>query len=129
MLANILTAAAAGHFPVPDGSLTVVPQPSHRDAGVMAFTAHAVVFIDEDPDWVRATLAAVQADAFAAPMNPRFLAALLERTGRVADTIDMMTVAGSLPGDPPLPLKPDDDQTHPRVRRAHHHRDDVRVWT
>jgi GNAT superfamily N-acetyltransferase len=129
MLADILAAAAEGRFPAPDGGLTVVPQPSHRDAGVLAFTAHSVVFIDDDPAWVRATLSSIEADAFAASMNPRFLSALLDRTGRVTDTIDMMTVASWLPGDPPVDLKPDDDQIHPRVRRAHRHRDDVRVWS
>jgi hypothetical protein len=31
----------------------VVQQPSHRDAGVPSFTAHSVVFTDEDAEWVR----------------------------------------------------------------------------
>ncbi|MFJ5809208.1 hypothetical protein [Streptomyces sp. NPDC093093] len=57
-LTEILDAAAIGHFPPPDGATTVVPQVSGRDAGVIAFTAHSGVFTDEDPDWVRSTLAA-----------------------------------------------------------------------
>lgn len=36
----------------------MVAQPNARDAGVLALTAHSVVFTDEDPAWVRATLAA-----------------------------------------------------------------------
>lgn len=60
-LARTLTAAAHGHFPAPDGGTTVVAQPNARDAGVLAFTAHSVVFTDEDPAWVRATLAATPA--------------------------------------------------------------------
>ncbi|MFF5291515.1 hypothetical protein [Paractinoplanes globisporus] len=127
-LAEILEAAAAGRFPPDDGETIVVPQPGWRDAGVVAFTAHSVVFVDEDPAWVRATLANVDTDELAAAMNPRFLQALLDRTGRRMDTIDLLTVAGPLPGLPPIELKEIDDPEHPRVRRALDHRDDVRVW-
>ncbi|MFD9406008.1 GNAT family N-acetyltransferase [Streptomyces sp. NPDC059989] len=127
-LAEILDAAAGGRFPPADGGTTVVPQENRRDAGVIAFTAHSVVFTDEDPEWVRSTLAAVDADALAASMNARFLTALLERTGRSSDTIDLLTVADPLPGEPPLELREIDDPDHPRVRRALGRRDDVRVW-
>src|SRR6478735_3820732 len=78
-LARILAAAADGRFPPPDGSTTVVRQPSARDAGVLAFTAHSVVFTDEDPDWVRSVLAGTPGDALAATMNPYFLGALMAR--------------------------------------------------
>ncbi|WP_326586458.1 GNAT family N-acetyltransferase [Streptomyces sp. NBC_01294] len=128
-LTEILDAAAAGRFPPPDGGTTVVPQENGRDAGVLAFTAHSVVFTDEDPDWVRSTLAALDCDALAATMNPRFLAALLDRTGRGTDTIDLLTVAGPLSGEPPLELRELADPDHPRVRRALRRRDDVRVWS
>ncbi|MER6069792.1 GNAT family N-acetyltransferase [Streptomyces sp. NPDC001817] len=127
-LAGILDAAARGRFPAPDGGITVVPQPSHRDAGVIAFTAHSVVFTDEDPDWVRGTLASLDCDELAAAMNPRFLAAFLARTGRSTDCVDLLTVAGSLPGDPPLELRELTDPDHSRVHSARKHRDDVRVW-
>lgn len=127
-LAEILDAAAAGRFPPPDGGTTVVPAPGPRDSGVIAFTAHSVVFIDEDPDWVRSTLASVDCDALAATMHPLFLAALLERTGRRTDTIDLLTVADPLPGDPPVALREIADRDHPRVVRARKRREDVRVW-
>ncbi|MGW3101622.1 GNAT family N-acetyltransferase [Streptomyces sp. NPDC001100] len=128
-LRDILDAAARGVFPPPDGRTTVVPQASERDAGVLAFTAHAVVFTDEDPRWVHDTLAAVPCDALAAPMNPRFLAALLDRTGRTAETVDAMLVGSPLPGEPPLPLKEITDGDHPRIVYARGRRDDVRAWT
>ncbi len=48
-LRDILDAVARGTFPPADGRTTIVPQAAHRDAGVLAFTAHAVVFTDEDP--------------------------------------------------------------------------------
>lgn len=76
----------------------MVAQPNARDAGVLALTAHSVVFTDEDPAWVRATLAATPGDPLAATMNPYFLGALLARTGRHMNTIDLLTVAGALPG-------------------------------
>lgn len=128
-LTEILDAAAEGRFPPPDGGTTVVPQENRRDAGVIAFTAHSVVFTDEDPDWVRSTLDALDCDALAATMNARFLAALLDRTGRSTDTIDLLTVAGPLRGEPPLELREMADPDHPRVRRALKRRDDVRVWS
>jgi hypothetical protein len=93
---------------------------------VIAFTAHSVVFVDEDPDWVRDTVAALDCDPLAATMNPRFLAALMDRTGRRTDTIDLLTVATSLPGPPPVELHEIGD--HPRARRARGRRDDVQVW-
>ncbi|MBO0517443.1 GNAT family N-acetyltransferase, partial [Streptomyces beijiangensis] len=65
-LAGILAAAARGRFPAMDGAVTVLGQPSARDAGVLAFTAHSVVFTDEDPRWVRKELAAARSDALAA---------------------------------------------------------------
>jgi GNAT superfamily N-acetyltransferase len=128
-LRDILDAVAQGVLPPPDGRTTVVPQMSERDAGVLAFTAHAVVFTDEDPQWVHDTLAAVPCDALAAPMNPRFLVALLERTGRKAETIDAMLVGSPLPGEPPLPLREITDGDHPRIVYARGRRDDVRAWT
>ncbi|TQK51737.1 hypothetical protein FBY35_2154 [Streptomyces sp. SLBN-118] len=127
-LARILTAAAAGHFPPSDGATTVIGQPNARDAGVMAFTAHSVIFTDEDPEWVRAELAATDSDRLAAAMNPSFLAAMLARTGRSMNTIDLLTVAGALPGRPDIELREIEDPDHPRVARALKFRDGVRVW-
>jgi hypothetical protein len=127
-LAGILAAAARGEFLPPDGSTTVIGQPDIRDAGVVAFTAHSVIFTDEDPDWIRAELAATASDRLAAAMHPRFLAALLARTGRRMDTIDLLTVAGALPGRPRLELREIEDPEHPRVARALKSRDGVRVW-
>ncbi|WP_328493824.1 GNAT family N-acetyltransferase [Streptomyces sp. NBC_00414] len=127
-LRDILDAAARDDFPPADGSVTVVRQHSHRDAGVLAFTAHSVVFTDEDPDWVHATLERVDCDALAAAMNPRFLAALMDRTGRTNDTIDLLAVAAPLPGEPSLALTEVTDRDHHRVVRARTHRDEVRVW-
>ncbi|MFI5802078.1 GNAT family N-acetyltransferase [Streptomyces sp. NPDC051561] len=131
-LAGFLDAAARGVFPPPDGGVTVVPQPEERVAGVLSFTAHSVIFTDEDPEWVRAELAATPCDPLAASMNPLFLVRLAERTGRrMNDTIDLLTVAEALPGRPDagLGLEEIGDPSHPRVVRARRFRDGVRVWT
>jgi GNAT superfamily N-acetyltransferase len=128
-LADILTAAADGVFPPPDGGTTIVAQAEPRDAGVLAFTAHSVIFVDEDPQWVRAALAATGCDPLAAAMNPRFLTALLDRTGRRTDTIDLLTVASPLPGPPPVALHEILDTDHPRARSSRRRRSGVRLWS
>ncbi|MGY4928449.1 N-acetyltransferase family protein [Streptomyces sp. 900105755] len=128
-LRDILDAAAQGVFPPPDGRTTVVPQPSPRDAGVLSFTAHSVVFVDEDPEWVYDTLRATPSDPLAATMNSRFLTALMDRTGREQETIDALLVAGPLPGRPELPLTELTGPDHSRVDYARARRDEVRAWT
>lgn len=127
-LRDILDAAARGEFPPDDGGVTVVPQHGRRDAGVIAFTAHSVVFTDEDPQWVRTLLRSLDCDVLAAAMNPRFLAAFMDRTGRTTDTIDLLTVATPVPGPPSLALSELRDPDHPRVVRARKQRAEVRVW-
>ncbi|MCS0604152.1 GNAT family N-acetyltransferase [Streptomyces sp. LP11] len=128
-LRDILDAAARGVLPPADGRTTVVPQHCRRDAGVLSFTAHAVVFTDEDPRWVYDTLGAVDCDPLAAPLHPAFLAAFLSRTGRTAETVDAMLVGSPLPGRPALALTELRDAGHPRVAYARRRRDRVRVWT
>ncbi|MEV6314640.1 GNAT family N-acetyltransferase [Streptomyces sp. NPDC051776] len=127
-LSALLADAARGVFPPADGSATVLPQPNSRDAGVIAFTAHAVIFTDEDPEWVRGRLREVPSDPLAAALCPPFLTAFTARTGRMVNNIDLLTVAEPLQGEPPLTLSPIEDPDHPRVARAHKYRDDVRVW-
>lgn len=128
-LTEILTDAAAGVFPPSDGTVTVVPQPSAREAGVLSLSAHAVVFTDEDPAWVRATIRGASKDQLAAPLSPGFLTAFAELTGRTVNNIDLLTTASRLPGRPPLPLTEIADRAHPRIVRALRYREGVRAWT
>ncbi|MEU9335192.1 GNAT family N-acetyltransferase [Streptomyces sp. NPDC048290] len=128
-LREIVAAVGRGVFPAADGATVVVPQDGPRDAGVLAFTAHSVVFTDEDPAWVYATLAATPADPLAAALHPYFLGALLARTGRLTGTIDVLCVAGPLPGAAGAGLRETRDPGHPRVTEALRRRDGVRVWT
>jgi len=124
-VAALLRDVAAGKYPPPDGGVTILPQPSPRDAGVLNFTAHAVIVTDADPGWVRAQLTE---DDLGAPLRPAFLHALGKRTGRQAHTIDMVCLAGPLPGPPAISLRPVTTASHPRAQRALRYRDDVRSW-
>ncbi len=124
-LARLLRDAAEGRFPPADGRVTVLPQPSARDAGVLGFTAHAVVFADVEPDWVSNQL---PPGDLGAPLGPPFLQALSSAMNRRPGSIDMLCVADPLPGRPPLDLTPDSDPEHPRVARALNYRDDVQAW-
>lgn len=126
-LAEILARAAAGSPPEPDGGLTVLAQPSERDAGVIAFTGHSVVFADVAAGWVRARMPT--GEELAAPLSPKFLLALADRLGRQANCLDLLAVAPGLSGKPPLELTEIAGTGHPRVRRARRFRDELSVWT
>lgn len=126
-VASLLDDVAAGRFPAPDGSVTTLPQPSPRYAGVFAFTAHSVVFADADPAWIRGRL---PPGDLAAPMLPAFLQALADRTGRRVSSHDLLCVAAPLAGPSTLELSPlsvTADACHPRVTRAMRYRTDVRA--
>jgi len=118
-LAALLDDVAAGWFPPADGKVTFVPPPAPRDAGVIGFTAHAVIFSDADQ---------LPEDDLSAPLSPAFLQALCARTNREAHSIDMLCVATPLPGPPGVTLTPGTDPAHPRIARALRYRDDVRAW-
>ena len=129
-LADVLAAVARGAFPPVDGGVEILPQSSARDAGVLAFTGHAVVFADADPGWIASLL---PADDLAAPLRPAFLAELAGRLGRVAHGVDMLTCAAPASGgaapDWLRELRPDESgAAHPRVSRALRYRDEVRAW-
>jgi GNAT superfamily N-acetyltransferase len=132
-LKDLLVRAAAGRFPPADGGVTVLGQPSPRDAGVIALTGHNVVFADVDAGWVHGLL---PADDVAAPLAPPFLLAVAKRLGRKVNSVDMLTVASARPGpaspgDPALPFPALTEITgseHPRVVRALRFRDEVRIW-
>jgi GNAT superfamily N-acetyltransferase len=129
-LTAILTAAAAGQFPPADGNVTILPQPSGRDAGVIAFTGHAVVFADTDPAWIAGQL---PPDELSAPLSARFLHALGERLGTRSHSVDVLTCASALAGPPPAGLALTEltggaGREHQRIARALCYRDDVRAW-
>lgn len=125
VLQTVLDQVEAGRFPPADGTIRVIPQPSPEQAAVVAFTAHILIVADVEPEWA---LAMLPPGDLAEPMNPPFLSALSERLKRRVNCVDMFMYAPALPGDPPLALERIDDDSHPRVRRAHVYRSDVSVW-
>jgi GNAT superfamily N-acetyltransferase len=124
-LTSILEAAAAGQFPPADGRVTILSQPSARDAGVIALTGHAVVFADADPQWVADQL---RPDDLSAPLSASFLHDLGNRMGRRSHSVDMLACAAPLPGAPPVELAAEANPGHPRIQRALRYRDEVRAW-
>ncbi|MFG1703074.1 GNAT family N-acetyltransferase [Nonomuraea sp. M3C6] len=125
-LADLLTGVERGRMPEADGSVTILPQPSPRDLGVIAFTAHSVIFADVEPGWIRDRL---PSDDLSAPLGPPFLLALANETARRIGCVDMLCLAEPLQGPPPVPLEEITGSDHPRVERAREYRDSVRVWT
>jgi GNAT superfamily N-acetyltransferase len=124
-LGGMLDGAAAGRFPPPDGEVTVLGQPSPRDAGVIAFTAHNVVFADVTAAWVRDRL---PAGDVAAPLSPAFLCTLAGRLGRRIGSVDVLAVAPAAAGPPDMSLALLGGSDHPRVRRALRFRDGLSIW-
>jgi len=124
-LAALLERVAAGKHLPPDGGVTILPQPSPRDCGVISFTAHSVIFTDADPAWVRAEL---PLGDLGGPMNSRFLQALGAKTGRRPRGVDMLCLTESQPGRPRLPLTRRTATDHPRVALALRTRDNVMTW-
>ncbi|MGI5286350.1 GNAT family N-acetyltransferase [Nonomuraea polychroma] len=125
-LADLLSDVELGRMPDADGNVTILAQPSPRDLGVIAFTAHSVIFADVDPDWIRGRL---PAGDLSAPLGPPFLQALAEETGRSIGCVDLLALAEPLPGSPLVPLDEITGGDHPRVARARRYRDSVRVWS
>lgn len=125
-LTQVIADVELGRFPAADAGVTVVGQPTPRDAAVLAFTAHSVVAADVEPAWVTATL---PAGDLSAPLCPPFLGALSARLGRRVNNIDLVCLAEPLPAaESGLELRELTDSSHPRVLRSHRHRDGVAVW-
>jgi GNAT superfamily N-acetyltransferase len=91
---------------------------------VVAFTSHYIIASSASEDWIRAQLSR---DDLLAPMSPRFLTMLADNLGRHDDGIDLLLAARGLRGR--TTLRETTAEGHARVKRAHAHRDDVRVFT
>ena len=129
-LADILRGIEGGVFPDPDFGISVVPAPSPRDTCVVGLTGHIVVAADVSPDWIAQHL---DLRDLAAPLNPPFLFALEQLTGRALNGIDAMLLAPALSdpaerADLTSELTELADAERPRVKRARRYRDDVRAY-
>ncbi len=115
----------AGQYPPADFGVTYLPQHSTREAAVVSTTGHVFVAADVERSWLDAC---VPVNDPGAAFNPPFLRELELRLDRRVNNIDLMLLAPLATGDPWLDLKPIEDQSHPRVRRALRYRDDVQVY-
>ena len=139
-LLRLLTDAARGRPPAPDGAVEVLRPPPGRVDAVLAFTAHHVVAAGVEPELVAAELA--DGD-LSAPMGATFLSWLAGRLGSRPGSLDVVLAAEGLGTPPPLQLARLVDREaladaggslegghgrHPRVARALAYRAGLEVW-
>jgi GNAT superfamily N-acetyltransferase len=124
-LADVVARIEAGEWLPTESWYLTAPRPGPRTAAVVAFPGVSVIAADVDPAWVAAQL---PEEDLSAPLNPPFLRALEDKLARRVNNIDIVMTAARLPGPPPLTLRKLTGSDHPRVRRAHRYRDEVRVW-
>lgn len=124
-LGAILSRAVAGHWPASDGQIEVFRALANGEAAVIGLTGHFVVAADVEPSWVQARLP--EGD-LCAPMGPGFLAALALELGKAPGSLDLVFCARAEAGPLPVELQITSDRSHPRVRRAERHRDELRVY-
>jgi hypothetical protein len=116
-LAGLLTAAAAGRFPDPDGGWRRVPPWRAGLEAVISFTGHAVFAVAHDiPDH---RLAALGANGFGGAHDPRLITALAGPEGWI-DCLDMLMAGRGTrrAGAPPPLIGRPDLATHPRAEFA-----------
>src|SRR5262249_12117554 len=125
-LATMITDAAAGRFPEPDGGWQRVPPWRPGLEAIFSFTAHAVLAVAPDVSVQR--VAALGVHGFRGAHDPRLIAALAGPEGWI-DSLDMLMAARGTgrPGVPPRLVDRRDLVTHPRARLAARLRDEPRV--
>jgi hypothetical protein len=125
-LAELISAAADGRFPHPDGGWRRVPVWRPGLEAVVAFTGHAVLAVE--PDVPDAVLTALGADGLGGAHHPRLISALAGPDGWV-DSLDVLMAgrgAGGPGVEPRLVSRPD-LAGHPRAVFAAELRDDPRL--
>ena len=125
-LAGLITAAAEGRFPDPDGGWRRVPPWRPGLEAVLSFTGHAVFAVAPDiPDH---RLAAIGADGFGGAHDPRLITALAGPEGWI-DCLDLLMAARGTgqAGVPPRLAERPDLAAHSRAAFAATIRDHPRV--
>jgi GNAT superfamily N-acetyltransferase len=127
-LSELLQAAARGRFPVPDGTVEILPPLDGKVDAVVAFTAHSAVAVDLPADEVREQL---DPEDFGATMSATFLAWVSAQLRTPPGVLDNVMVAPARAAkNEDLALVPRDDLAdHPRVARATRYRTDLHVCT
>jgi hypothetical protein len=120
LLAEVLTDAVGGRFPLADGRVVVAPPWQDGVEAVVVFTGHAVIATTLPLD---AVLAA-GADGFGGATLPPLLTLMTGEGGEV-ECLDVLLGARGTGGGrlPPSPSA----ETHPRAMHARHWRTNVRV--
>jgi hypothetical protein len=125
-LAGLITAAAAGRFPDPDGGWERVPPWRPGLEAIFSFTAHAVFALA--PDISDQRIASLGADGFGGAHDPRLITALAGPEAWI-DSLDML-LAGRGTGRPGAAARlvdRPDLAVQPRARFAARIRDEPRV--
>jgi hypothetical protein len=120
-LAAVLTAAATGQFPPPDGAVEALPPDDDGTHAVVELTGHSYALTDR----ALFDLLALGADGFGGCTHPDVLRWLAGPDGWIG-SMDVVLVATARPGDQLVERR--DLEHHPRVARARAHRRDVRVF-
>ena len=125
-LAGLITAAAAGRFPDPDGGWERAPPWRPGLEAIFSFTAHAVFAVA--PDISDQRIDSLGANGFGGAHDPRLIAALAGPAGWI-DSLDMLLAGrgAGRPGAPPRLVDRPDLAAHPRARFAARIRDEPRV--
>lgn len=125
-LAALIAAAAAGRYPVADGSWRRVPPWRPGVEAIVAFTGHAVLAVA--PDIPDQRLVSLGVDGFGGAHDSRLITALAGPGGWI-DSLDiLMAGRGSgRPDTPPRLVGRPDLATHPRAAFAGRIRDQPRL--
>jgi hypothetical protein len=122
-VATLVDHALDGRFPPADGGWHRVPKWRNEVEAVLAFTAHAVLAVDDDVTDDRLT--ALGVDGYGGAHHPRVLLALAGADGWI-DSLDALLARRAGAEATPLVERPD-LADHPRAAFARSVRDDVRV--
>ena len=126
-LTKILSAAADGTLPPPDGEVEVLPAPPGPVDAIVSFTAHLVVAAGVAAADVRRRLPEGDLSSW---MHPSFLVWLGDELGSRPGSHDLVLAATGTPPEQDLELLiAPSAYSHPRVEYASRHRTNVRVYT
>jgi hypothetical protein len=122
-IAEVLSKAAGGDFPAVDGGWQRIEPWRRGVEGVVAFTGHAYLAVDEDVS--DGTLGSLGPDGFGGANSPRLVARLAGK-GWI-DALDIVLVARGTGGEPAL-VPRSDLRNHPRAQHATSVRSDVATY-
>ena len=123
LIAEVLSKASGGDFPAVDGGWQRVGPWRDGVEGVVAFTGHAFLAVDDDVS--DGALGSLGPDGFGGASNPR-LVSRLAGSGWI-DALDVVLVARGVGGEPAL-VPRSDLRNHPRAEHATSVRSEVATF-